>query len=118
MKNFKNINKNMNKSMMPQYDYQELIDELKGEIRAGSLTEEETIQVLRADKADKNGYHPIIDWHYNKETMEMELAPDDTDDQEDIEEKKIMKEQYTIDLPDLKDMTVRACLEEMFKKSK
>lgn len=110
MKNFKN--------MKPQFDYQELIDELKGEIRAGSLTESETIQVLRSDKADKKGYSPIIDWHYNKETMEIELAPDSTDDEEDIREKKIIKEQYLIDMPDLQDMTVKACLEEMFEKSK
>lgn len=110
MKNFKKTK--------PQFDYQELIDELKGEIRAGSLTEKDTIQVLRSDKADRNGYCPIIDWHYSKETMEMELAPDDTDDEEDMEEKKIIREQYLKDLPDLKDMTVKSCLAEMFEKSK
>jgi hypothetical protein len=106
------------KKMKAQFDYQELIDELKGEIRAGTLTEGDSIQVLRTNKAHKNGYSPIIDWHYSKETMKMELAPDSTDDQDDIEEKKIIKDQYLVDLPDLKDMTVKACLEEMLEKSK
>ncbi|SHI38719.1 hypothetical protein SAMN02745751_00211 [Dethiosulfatibacter aminovorans DSM 17477] len=110
MKNYKN--------MKPQFDYQELIDELKSEVRAGSLTENDIIQVLRSHKADKNGYYPIIDWHYNKETMEMELAPDSLDDEEDIREKNIIREQYLEDLPVLKDMTVKACLAEMFEKSK
>lgn len=104
--------------MKATFDYQELIDELKGEIRAGSLTKNDIIQVLRIDKAEKNGYYPIIDWHYNKETMKIELALDSNDDDDDINEKMIIKEQYAKDEPDLQDMTVEACLAEMFDKTK
>jgi hypothetical protein len=100
-----------------KYDYQELIDELKDEIGVGSLEKSAIIQVLRADKAEKDGYFPIIDWHYNKETMAIELAPDSTDDKEDVKDKMIIREQYLIDKPDLQDMTVEACLAEMFERT-
>jgi hypothetical protein len=103
--------------MKPAFDYQELIDELKGELRTGSLTKSDIIQILRIDKAEKDGYYPIIDWHYNKETMKIELALDSSDDDEDIHEKIIIKEQYLKDEPDLQDMTVEACLAEMFEKT-
>jgi hypothetical protein len=103
--------------MKSPFDYQELIDELKDEVRAGSLTKNDIIQVLRIDKAEKDGYLPIIDWHYSKETMKIELALDSSDDDEDIHEKMIIKKQYLKDEPDLQDMTVEACLAEMFEKT-
>jgi len=101
-----------------EYDYQELIDELKEEISDGLLKKSSVIQVLRADQPEKNGYVPIIDWFYNKQTMEIELAPDKTDTKDEILEKKMIREQYKQDEPLLKDMTLEACLAEMFEKSK
>ena len=103
--------------MKSQFDYQELIDELKDEIDEGSLTKSEVIQVLRSDQAEADGYRPIIDWHYNKKTMDIELAPDRADSKEDIQDKAILKKQYLEDLPHLQDITVEACLSEMFSKS-
>lgn len=97
-------------------EYQELIDELKDEMGDGLLNKNSVIQVLRDEKADQFGYFPIIDWYYNKQTMIQELAPDKTDSKEDIKDKQLIKQQYDLDLPFLKDMTVEACLAEMFEK--
>lgn len=95
--------------------YQELIDELKDEIGDGLLTKNTTIQILRDEQADANGYFPIIDWYYNKKTMTAELAPDRSDTKEDIKDKAMIKAQYEEDEPFLKDMTVQACLDELFE---
>ena len=73
--------------------------------------------MLRADKSLDDEYYPIIDWHYNKETMLTDLAPDSTDTKEEISEKKVITEQYHKDQPILKDMTVEACLAEMFERT-
>lgn len=104
--------------MSTVYDYQELIDDLKEEIGEGILKKSSIIQILRADEAEKDGYVPIIDWFYNKETMKIELAPDKTDTKEEIKDKKMILDQYRQDEPFLKDITVEACLAEMFEKSK
>lgn len=102
--------------MKTDYDYQELIDELKDEVGVGILKKSDVIQVLRADKAEKYGYFPIIDWYYNKETMIIELSEDSSDTKEEIKEKAMIKKQYIEDQPILKEMTVEACLSEMFEK--
>jgi len=102
---------------MIAYNYQELIDELKDEIGDGILKKSDIIQVLRAEEAIKDGYYPIIDWHYNKEMMAIDLGPDPSDTKDDIQEKKIIKDQYTQDGPLLKDMTVEDVLAEMFERA-
>jgi hypothetical protein len=101
-----------------KYDYQELIDEIKDEIGDGLLKKSSIIQILRDEKAEKDGYFPIIDWFYNKSTMAIELAPDKSDTKEEINEKKMIREQYQQDEPFLTNITVEACLAEMFEKSK
>lgn len=98
-------------------DYQELIDELKDELSNGSLSKHEVIQILRATQSDKDGYYPIIDWYYNKEVMAIELAPEDSDQKDDIKEKMIIREQYQKDETLLNDMTVDDCLAEMIAKT-
>ncbi len=103
---------------MEQYDYQELIDELKDEVGAGSLTNDELIQVLRDDKAEADGYRQIIDWHYNDEAMTIELAPDEDNSKEEIKDQLLLREQYQKDQPTLEAITVEACLAEMFEKTK
>lgn len=103
--------------MTSAYDYQELIDELKDEMGDGLLEKSETIQVLRGDEALADGYYPIIDWHYNSKQMALDLAPDSTDTKEEIKEKAMIKEQYERDLSFLSNMTVEACLTEMFERT-
>lgn len=103
--------------MSTQIDYQDFIDELKDEVGTGSLSNNETIQILRAQEADKNGYYPIVDWYYNQEAMSIELETSDTDDDEDLEETKQLQQQYRKDQPHLEEMTVEACLAEMFSKT-
>lgn len=103
---------------MPKFDYQELIDELKDEVGAGSLTNDELIQVLRDEKADADGYQQILDWHYNDQVMTIELAPDENDSKEEVKDKLLLREQYQKDQANLQTITVEACLAEMFEKTK
>lgn len=102
---------------MIAYDYQELIDELKDEVGDGILQKSEIIQVLRANKAIEGEYFPIIDWHYKQSTMAVDLAKDNTDTKEEVAIKKVITDQYHQDQPSLKDMTVEACLAEMFERT-
>lgn len=103
--------------MNNKIDYQDLIDEIKEEVKFGILSETATIQILRDINSDSEGYKEILDWYYNKETMDLELAPDEEDSKEDSEDKALIKKQYLQDLKSLKDITVEECLKEMFSKT-
>lgn len=103
--------------MDKQFDYQELIDELKEEVSFGILTNESMIQVLRAIDSYSDGYSEILDWYYNEETMELELEPETEDSIEDAADKEIIKKQYLQDKAKLEDMTVESCLAEMFERT-
>ena len=103
--------------MAQQYDYQELIDDLKDEVGVGSLTNAEEIQVLRQEKADVEGYRQILDWYYNDQAMTIELAPEAADSKEETKDKMLLREQYQKDKPTLETLTVEACLAEMFGKT-
>lgn len=103
--------------MKSHIDYQELIDELKDEVGAGSLNNDEIIQILRDKSPQKDGYRPIIDWYYNREAMAIELAPSDNDDKEDLKESMMLREQYQKDAADLEDISVEDCLAEMFQRT-
>lgn len=103
--------------MDKQFDYQELIDELKEEVGFGILTNDTVIQVLRSIDSYSDGYSEILDWYYNKETMELELQPEKEDSSEDAADKELIKTQYLQDKAKLEDITVEACLAEMFERT-
>ena len=99
--------------MASQIDYQDFIDELMDEVGTGSLQMDETIQILRDETPEADGYKAIVDWYYSKEAMDIELTPSEEDDEDDLEEAALLKEQYEKDVPNLEEMTVEACLKEM-----
>lgn len=103
--------------MNTPFDYQELIDELKEEIGFGIISNTTTIQILRSEEAETDGYYQILDWYYNKETMAIELEADVADSEDDAKEKEMIREQYQQDLGQLEDITVESCLTEMFDKT-
>ncbi len=70
------------------YDYTDLLDELKEDIEDGILQLDEEIQILRQDKAIGDNYFPILDYYYSHERMLSIFDPEnfyeDTDAQGDI----------------------------------
>jgi len=46
------------------YDYEEMLNELKGDLEEGLITSNETIKIVRGEKL-LNSYSPIIDYYYN-----------------------------------------------------
>lgn len=88
--------------MQISYDYEELMQELKDDFE----DMEEIIQILR-DEESLPGvkYYPIIDWYYNTSEMD-NLIPHMNSE---------AREQYELDYPHLKEITVKAALEEMEK---
>ncbi len=103
--------------MANSFDYQPFIDELKDEVGTGSLTNDEKIQILRDKTTTPDGYHPIIDWYYSNDVMDLELAPDSSDDEEDAEDKELLRKQYEQDKAQLEVISVEDCLKEMFGKT-
>lgn len=102
--------------MKISYDYEEIIQELKEELKDGMFTLSDTIQVLRSDNTIEDGYRPIIDWYYDDMVMAETLANDLLDDEEDLEEKRNLKKQYENDKLYLESITVKQCLNEMEEK--
>jgi hypothetical protein len=100
-----------------QFDYQELIDELKEEIGFGILTNTTMIQIIRSEDLNKDGYSEILDWYYNNKTMNLELAPEKEDSKEDTEDKRLIRDQYLQDKDKLEGISVEVCLAEMFSKT-
>lgn len=103
--------------MKKQFDYQELIDEIKEDIGFDILTSTSNIQVLRHEDSDENGYHEILDWYYNNETMNLELTFEKGESKEDADEKEFIRAQYLLDKPNLEEISVEACLAEMYEKT-
>lgn len=99
--------------MYQDFGYEDLIDELKDEVGTGSLSMDETIQILRDKASVREGYHPIVEWYYNDAAMQVELTPSVHDDKEDLAAAKELKQQYEKDLPSLEEITVEACLKEL-----
>lgn len=106
------------------YNYEELISELNEELTENTLMLDSTIQILRGDNIGPVSsfgttkiiaYKPIIDWYFNKPTMEGLLAPDpEYLKHEGVEEERLqMLEDYKRDAPSLQPITVRECLTEM-----
>ena len=103
--------------MDKQFDYQELIDELKEEIGFGILSNTTTIQILRHEDSDKDGYSEILDWYYDNETMNLELTPEKGESKEDADDKLLIRKQYLQDKDSLEEISVKACLAEMLEKT-
>jgi len=106
------------------YDYEELIKELNEEIAENTLKLGDTIQILRGESIGPVpyfgetkifAYQPILDWYYDKPTMEDLLAPEPAFLQcEGVEEERLkMQEDYERDAPSLQPITVRECLAEI-----
>ena len=91
------------------YDYTELIEELKEEVRDGILSLTDTIQVLRKLEKDINGYSPIIDWYYDDREMQEHFKLFSVED--------IEISQYRKDKSYLENMLVGNALIEMKEKS-
>ena len=104
--------------MKISYDYEEMIQELKEDVSDGVLSLTDTIQILRSDKDIYNGYRPIIDWYYNDERIADDLKLDVFDDEQEIEEKRQIKEQYEKDKPNLLNILVGNCILEMEERNK
>lgn len=104
--------------MRVSYDYEEFIEELKQEISDGILLPTDNIQVLRADREIDRGYRPIIDWYYSDEIMVEDLKIDIDDEEEEIEEKQGIKEQYEKDKKSLEIISVAGCLLEMKERNR
>ena len=111
------------------YDYSDLIKELNEEIAENTLKLDDTIQILRGEiigpvvhfgKTKIIAYKPIIDWYFDKPTMEDLLAPEPAYlNHEGIEEERLrMLQDYKKDAPLLQPITVRECLAEMTSLSK
>lgn len=103
--------------MKKQFDYQELIDELKEDVSYDVLSNTSTIQILRHEDSDADGYSEILDWYYNNETMNLELSPEKGESKEDAQQKLLIRTQYLQDKSRLEEITVEACLAEMFEKT-
>lgn len=99
--------------MKISYDYSDMIKELKDELTDGILSITDNIQVLRAEQVLENGYRPIIDWYYDDRKIEEDLKSDIFDDEQEIEEKRKIKEQYKKDKPSLSNILVGNCILEM-----
>lgn len=98
--------------MSISYDYEEMIQELQEELSDGILSLTDNIQILRDDKDIGYGYRPIIDWYYDDNTMTDDLNADIFDDEQDIEEKRHIKELYE-KVKFLEVISVANCLFEM-----
>lgn len=101
--------------MKISYDYEELIGEIREELRDGSLKEQDIIQVLRDKKPINKTYYPIIDWYYSESRMVEILSPDVFDDLSETDEKDLLKKHYLKDKPRLRFMSVKSVLDEMEK---
>ncbi len=51
------------------YDYTDLLNELKEDIEDNILELDEEIQILRQDKSIGENYYPIVDYYYSHERM-------------------------------------------------
>lgn len=100
--------------MKYSYDYEEFIDDLEMELTDQMLTLQSPIQILRADQPVFENYYPIIDWYYCHQDM-LDLMPDFDDDQEDIEQMRMIQVQYQSVQHQLIQTTVAQALEEMKK---
>ena len=105
-------------------DYDELIKEMEAEIKEGGLSQKDTIQILRDEKAVYENYCPIIDWYYDKAAMveEMETPLEEIYLQEEFSKEEWAqlkrdhadyKKQYQEDRDRLMDMKVKDVLTEM-----
>ena len=111
------------------YDYSDLIKELNEEIAENTLKLDDTIQILRGEiigpvvhfgKTKIIAYKPIIDWYFDKPTMDDLLAPEPAYLQHDgIEEERLkMMDDYKRDSTSLQPITVKECLAEMASMSR
>ncbi len=104
--------------MIVSHDYTELINDLKEEIGYGNLILEYIIQVERSDKEIETGYSPIIDWYYSPESMEEIMIDNTFDSEDDLFEKKGMREQYASIKSRLILMSVGEVLSEIEERNK
>lgn len=95
------------------YNYEEFLSEFFDELANGSLTLENIVQVLRSDIPTINGYFPIIDWYYDKDTMELDFAYD-ARELNLIDES--VKNNYYNELPLLENIRLKDCIQEMRSK--
>lgn len=105
-------------------NYKELVSEISNEVSEGVLNEKDMIQILRAEKAVVQDYHPIIEWYYDSFVMEEELdssledmymKDEFSEDEWDkmAKEMQAYKKQYLADQPKLIVMGVKETLTEM-----
>lgn len=92
--------------------YKEFLEELREELKDGTLSNLDQIKVLRSSEA-VDGYKAIVDWYYDDATMNSLLEADELDSEEDKKELIEVKEQYLNDLPNLISITIDACIDEM-----
>lgn len=94
------------------YNYTDLINEIKGKIKEGLLKENEIIQVLRGERLD-NLYTPIIRWYYDKGKINEVYKRNNLDTVKESLIKEKLKKKYLQDKPYLENTTVAAILVEM-----
>lgn len=99
------------------WDYSELIKELKEEISYSKKYEQEFkyIQILRTEKPKFGDYRPIINYYYTDDRMKLIYKPDVFDNREELLEKKNMELQYMSVRPNLELVEIEKVLEEMHK---
>jgi len=100
--------------MKISYDYSILIREIQEELEEGVLSESDSVQILRApDPLPGLGYHPIIDWYYDRDTMRELAAPEFGDDEGDDTDRKETVRDYFQDFEHLETIGVADLLLEM-----
>lgn len=109
---------------MSKINYKDLIAEITEEVTEGTLTEGDSIQILRADKPVFQDYCPIIDWYYDAYVMkeELETSMEEMYMEEEftkeewkqmLAEQEEFKKQYQEDQDKLVTMKVKDVLTEM-----
>ena len=110
-----------------EYQYEEMVQELREAVRLRQLTMTSRIQVMRDKHIKYGGVYPILEWYYDREGMAA-LAMAALDEAEEIGsfivsvegeggpgQKLLDIAQYVEDMPYLEETTVAQALWEMEK---
>ncbi len=110
-----------------EYQYEEMVRELREAVRLRQLTMTSHIQIMRDKQIKYGGNNPIIDWYYDREGMAgmaSALLDDveetgsivvNVDSEDGLAQELLDIVQYVEDMPYLEDATVAQVLWEMEK---
>lgn len=95
------------------HDYRRLLAELDVNRRIHSLSDDTMIQVLRGEPHPVSGYHAIIAWFFDHETMVEHCRILPTDNEYHREDKRMMWSVYVQCFPDLEKRPLGLVIQEM-----